>query len=264
MGPEKGLACKSFCPEFDFNSISQRLRLTEQFFQNASSVIAPSRFLAKLFKTEFQFLEPKYMPYGIDFSYIKRNTRSFNGTGKFVLMYAGQIDYHKGVHILIDAFKQLKGENLRLKIYGSGPEKTVRSFQETARVDHRIEFCGVYKEDQIGEIFSNVDIAVIPSNWHENNTITMREALACHVPCIVSSAGGMMEKIQDGVNGFVFRMGDAVHLREVLEKVISSPELLQMGKKNLHRYSITTAEQEAFGYERVYQQHSRDTSRRSV
>ena len=264
MGPEKGMACKNYCPEYDHDSISHRLKLSEQIFHNASSVIAPSRFLARLFKTEFQFLEPKFIPYGIDFAYIKRNNRLYDGTGDFVVMYAGQIEYHKGVHILIDAFKHLKGENLRLKLYGSGPEKTVRIFQEMAKDDRRIEFCGVYEENQIGEIFGKVDIAVIPSNWHENNTITMREALACHVPCVVSSAGGMMEKIQNGVNGFVFRMGDAVHLREVLEEVITRPELFQRMKKNLRSYSLTTAEQEAYAYERVYQEQLRDGSGKNI
>ena len=254
MGPEKGVACKHFCPEYDQDSIRQRLHQAERFFRNASSVIAPSRFLGSLFKNEFPFLEPKVIPYGIDFSRVKRNKRMYDGAGKFVMLFAGQIDYHKGVHVLIDAVRRMKHQNVVLKLYGSGPDAAMKNFKEMAKGDSRIEFCGVYTEDQIGDVFSGADIVVIPSNWHENNTIVMREALASQVPCVVSNAGGMIEKIQDGVNGFIFRMGDVVHLKEVLENIITHPELVRSMKKNLKSYSLTTVEQEAYAYEQEYEE----------
>jgi len=80
----------------------------------------------------------------------------------------------------------------------------------------------------------------------------MREALASHVPCIVADAGGTVEMIREGKNGFVVRMGDSNHLREVLERLVASPELLAGTKKDLNAYVVTTVEQEAFAYEEVY------------
>jgi glycosyltransferase involved in cell wall biosynthesis len=252
FGPQQGEACKNMCPEFSNAYIRHRLSFAKQMLSGASCVVAPSKFLGDLFKNEFNDLELKIIPYGIDFSLVKRNVRVYNSQGKFIILYAGQLNYHKGVQVLIDAFMQVRNKDLVLKLYGSGPDAAMRNFNEMAKGDKRIEFCGVYKEDQIGEIFSSADIVVIPSNWHENNTIVMREALASHVPCVVSNAGGMIEKIRDGVNGFVFRMGDAVHLKEVLEKIISRPELMQNIKLHLRRHSLTTVEQEAYAYEEEY------------
>src|ERR1051326_693707 len=86
-GPLKGEACKNDCPEFPTETIKRRLHLAEGILRNASSVVAPSRFLGSLFKNEFNFLEPAVIPYGIDFTHIKRNKRSYAGSGKFIILY---------------------------------------------------------------------------------------------------------------------------------------------------------------------------------
>lgn len=252
LGPAKGKSCEKFCPSFQPEMIKRRLALAEEILSNASLVVAPSKFLGSLFQREFPHILPKIIPYGIDFSRINVNRRKYTGSEDFIVLYAGQIDYHKGVHVLIDAVKRVKAANLRLKLYGAGPEASVRSFKDLAMQDPRIEFCGVYAEDKIGEVFDQADIVVLPSNWHENNTIVMREAIASHIPCVVSSAGGMMEKIRDGVNGFVFRMGDSVQLQFVLERLLADPELLASAKRNMLRTNLITIEQEAFAYEREY------------
>jgi len=251
-GPQRGEMCQHACPEFSNASIVSRLANAEEILRGAKAVIVPSRFLGSLFKHEFPFLEPRVIPYGIDFTNIKRNARTYTGEEELTFIFAGQIDYHKGVHILLDAFKRLSGK-AKLKLYGSGPEGAMRNFKEMAKGHSNIEFCGVYAENKLGEIFGSVDVAVIPSNWHENNTIVMREALASNVPCIVSSGEGMIEKIQDGMNGFIFRMGDADHLKEIVDRITARPGILEEMKRNIHTYALTTVEQEAYAYVEEYQ-----------
>lgn len=252
LGPERGTSCSKFCSSFQTDMIQHRLALGEQILRKASCVVAPSRFLGMLFNREFPHITPKVIPYGIDFSRITVNRRVYTGKEEFIILYAGQLDYHKGVHVLIDAVKRVKADNLRLKIYGSGPEIASRYFKEIAKNDSRILFCGVYKENEISKVFSQADVLIIPSIWHENNTIVMREAIASHIPCVVSNAGGMVEKIRDGENGFVFRMGDSAHLQNIIEQLIAKPELLASVKRNMHRLPLITVEQEAFAYEQEY------------
>ena len=251
-GPEKGEACKTYCPEFAEDSIRRRLALGEQILRGAQRVVAPSQFLATLFQNEFPWLNLKVIPYGIDYNRTKRNVRVFDGTNELVILYAGQINYHKGVQILIDAVRRITNNNFVVKLYGSGPPIIEQQLQDMAQGDQRIQFCGVYKEDEVGEVFGAADLVIIPSIWHENNTIVMREALASSIPVVVSNAGGMVEMVQEGVNGFVFRMGDATHLKDVLERIINHPELLSSMKKNVRSYAVTTVEQEAYAYEQEY------------
>jgi glycosyltransferase involved in cell wall biosynthesis len=251
-GPAKGTACQSDCPEYQYDSIVQRLGMSENVFKNARKIVAPSRFLGSLFKKEFPYLEPRFISYGIDYSRIRMNKLKYDNGHTLTFCYAGQLNYHKGTHTLIEAFTKTKGEHIKLKLYGSGPDDVVQKFKEMAGNDERIEFCGVFSEHQVGEVFGNVDCVIVPSNWHENNTIVMNEALACHVPVIVSDAGGMIEKVKDGLNGYIFRMGDAGHLQQSLQKIVDSPALLNSLKKNMNSYMMTTVEQEAFSYLEEY------------
>jgi len=251
-GPEKGEACKQFCPQFQDDVVTRRLAKTEYILRNAACVAAPSKFLGALFKNEFPWLNRKVVPYGIDYSHIERNTRAFNGNDKLVILYAGQLDYHKGVPILIDAVRRSKMDKFVVKLYGSGPPTVERQLREMAKGEKRVEFCGVYKKEQMSEVFNSADVVVVPSMWHENNTIVMLEALASNIPCIVSNGGGMVEQIQDGVNGFIVRMGDAEHLKDTIERIVKQPRLLSEMKKNVNAYAVTTVEQEAYAYEEEY------------
>jgi glycosyltransferase involved in cell wall biosynthesis len=93
---------------------------------------------------------------------------------------------------------------------------------------------------------------VIPSIWHETYSLVLHEALACNMPVIASSAGGMAEKIQDGVNGFAFKIGDVNRLAQIMSNIVENPEIINSLKENIRKLYIPCIEQEAFQYERLY------------
>jgi glycosyltransferase involved in cell wall biosynthesis len=74
--------------------------------------------------------------------------------------------------------------------------------------------------------------------------MTLHEALACNIPVIATELGGMAEKINDGFNGFLFKMGDSRHLQTVLEAIISDPAVLNPLKRNIDSTAISRVEQE--------------------
>jgi glycosyltransferase involved in cell wall biosynthesis len=251
-GPERGQKCGISCAEYDNETVIHRLAQSEEILRGAEAVVAPSWFLGNLFKREFRWLEPRLIPYGIERKPVLQTKRHFDGTTPLVILYAGQLDVHKGVHVLIDAVTKMKSPNILVKIYGSGPPLIEWKLRKMANDEPRIRFCGVYTEDQLRDIFSSVDCAVIPSLWHENNTIVMREALASQVPCIVSDAGGMVDMIQEGKNGFVVRMGDSLSLANLLDRLVTQPDLLGGIQKAPSSFDVTTLDKEADDYEAVY------------
>ena len=82
--------------------------------------------------------------------------------------------------------------------------------------------------------------------------MTLHEALACNIPVIATKLGGMAEKIKDGFNGFLFKMGDSRHLQTVLERIVNDPRVLNSLKRNIDSTAIPGVEQEAYGYSRAY------------
>jgi glycosyltransferase involved in cell wall biosynthesis len=252
-GPDGGIACQNLCPEFLNDLIAQRIKLARDILSDAKRVISPSKFLASLFTKEMKFLDVMVINHGMSYHKLKRSNKTNKKGHTLVFCYAGSLNEHKGVHILIDAFKKIKSNNIILKIFGSGPNPsyTKRLFS-MAKDDKRVEFCGVYSEEDVGDILSNVDIVIIPSLCFENYPLVLHEALACNTPVVVSNIGGMAERIQDGLNGFAFPVGDAEALKTVMERVISNPEILNTLRKNIRSSPPPTIEQETYSYYKIY------------
>jgi glycosyltransferase involved in cell wall biosynthesis len=257
-GPEQGNACRRLCPELSNEMVVNRLGMTEDLLRQAQRIVAPSKFLAGLFKSHWNDLDIELNGYGISSGKIQRNTRQYAPGQPLTFFYGGSFIYHKGVHILIAAFRKLKG-TATLKLYGSGHLR--ETLEKLAGGDKRIEFCGVFAGDKLSEILNQVDVAVVPSIWYENTPIMMLEAQAAAVPVIVTDLGGMTERIQHGVNGYAFRIGDSDSLQEVLQNLVNQPEQLNELKANIRKQAIHTVEQEALAYERVYREIERSRVR---
>jgi len=252
-GPKQGEACGKLCPELTSDYIHQRLESAKNILFNARMLIAPSAFVAGVFMEEFPGLTVKVVHHGLSFDRLKRNQRTYANDDRIVFCYAGSFNPHKGTHVLVEAFKRLNPSNALLKIYGSGPDESyVKSLTSMAATNSNIEFCGVFPESQTGEVLSNVDVVVVPSLCYENYPMTLHEALACNIPVIATNLGGMAEKIKDGFNGFLFKMGDSRHLQTVLERIVNDPRVLNSLKRNIDSTAIPGVEQEAYGYSRAY------------
>lgn len=252
-GPESGNACQKLCPEVPSNYIEQRRNMVGDILSNAVKVVAPSNFLASIFKNEYKDLNIITINHGMNYSKIKRNRTIYKKGHNLAFCYAGSLNFHKGVHVLLDAFRRLKSKNSVLRIYGSGPDKTyVKMLKNMVKDDNRIEFCGVFSEELVGDIFTQIDVVIVPSICYESYSLVMHEALACNVPVIVSNVGGTAERIKNGLNGYTFRIGDSDHLKEIIEDIIENPERLNELKLNLQGFMVQSLEQEAYAYEKEY------------
>src|SRR5207302_10051670 len=88
-----------------------------------------------------------------------------------------------------------------------------------------VRLAGRYQQVEIPALMSQVDWVVVPSIWWENAPMVIQEALSARRPVICSDVGGMAEKIQPGVNGLHFRLGDPFSLADTIRYAIGNPEL---------------------------------------
>ena len=252
-GPKNGDACASLCKEFGRELISIRLKTAREFLKNSNAIVVPSKFVADVYKQEFDDLNIQIINHGIQYKYIKQNSRFYSRDNKLVFGYAGSLSYHKGIHILLKAFESIDNNKIKLRIYGSGEEYYLSRLKKAAQDDTRIKFYGSYSSEQLGDIFNSIDVLITPSNSYESYLLVLHEALASNVPVIASNLGGMAEKISDGFNGFTFAAGDSEELKNKIELIISNPSILNKLKSNIKNNMIIPAvEQEAYGYYKIY------------
>jgi len=249
-GPAQGSACRQTCPELDADFVRRRLALAEQLVRGAAAVIAPSAYLAQVFEREWPWLKPQLVPHGIQPWTQNRRQVAENTPLNFV--YAGSFTRHKGVHILIEAFRGVQSATAQLRLYGKGPYEAALRAQ--AAGDPRIHFCGVYTEQEAGQVFGAMDVLVAPSIWPENRPFVVHEALASGVPVVVSAAGGMVEGIEHGVTGLVVPPGDPAALQVALQDLVECPQQLHAFKAALRALALPTVEAETAAYEALYRQ----------
>lgn len=105
----------------------------------------------------------------------------------------GRFDRQKGFDVMIRAFRDLPGNDLRLTLYGDGPERA--RLEELASGDVRIRFAG-FAPDPVRAV-AQCDVMLMPSRW-EPYGIAAAEARAARRPLLVSGVDGLADHVEMG------------------------------------------------------------------
>lgn len=132
--------------------------------------------------------------------------------------YIGRLSHEKGVDTLLSVASKLP---YKLKIAGSGPLS--EEFRSRYSNSDNIEFLGHLNAQEIGTLLKKVKAIVVPSEWYENNPLSVIEALCAGTPVIGANIGGISELITD-YNGFLFTSGNKAELSECIKKVMTDKE----------------------------------------
>lgn len=256
-GPRGGKVCKRACPRLDPTVLPTRLAMAKQLLAHASAIVAPSHYLSHLYQRELGALDISYIPYGMALQHLPFNPRPVTTGEPLTFFFAGRLVPEKGLLLLLTAFSRLSSPHVRLHIYGAG--RLAETVEQAAQADPRIDYGGVYGNEQVGHLLQKADLVVVPSLWHENLPLIMQEAQTCGVPTLVADVGGMIECVTDGVNGFTFRVGDVADLQAKMQMIIDQPEILNEIKENIRnpksgQYRVTSLEEEAKLYLAQYEQ----------
>lgn len=121
---------------------------------------------------------------------------------------------------MISAFKETP--QCKLKIVGTGPlEDELKAFVLQNGMTN-VEFLGYQTGKPLRELVENAYFIMVPSEWYENNPMTIIEGYAAGVPVIGARIGGIPEIIDDGKTGYLFESGN----KDELIKMINHSNLL--------------------------------------
>lgn len=126
--------------------------------------------------------------------------------------FVGRLSHEKGARTLVEAANQLP---FPVKIIGGGP-----LMEELKAVAHdNVEFVGFKQWDEIKDLVGRARFTVIPSEWYENNPMSVIEAECLGTPVLGARIGGIPELIDEGVNGMTFESRNAADLREKISQM---------------------------------------------
>ncbi len=150
--------------------------------------------------------------------------------GSYFLFY-GRLAPEKGVMTLINTWKRL-GKEVKLKIIGEGVMSVPIKDELKKSNLTNIEFLGFRKGDELFGYIRKASFILVPSEWYENNPLTIIEAYSSGKPVIGSNIGGIPELILEGRTGYLFSMGDSAELEEKINKAVnlSDKEYLAMSE----------------------------------
>lgn len=174
--------------------------------------LAPSRFLADMV-SRYRIPEEKVtvLRNGID-------TEAFVPTyeDEGYVLYLGRISKEKGVETLLAAHAALPG-GVSMKVVGTGPILD----RVSVSAGPAVEFMGYKTGDELRDIVRKCSCVVVPSEWYENCSMVVLEAMALGKPVIGARIGGIPEQVEDGVTGLLFTMGDVGELSSAMAAVMS-------------------------------------------
>jgi glycosyltransferase involved in cell wall biosynthesis len=145
--------------------------------------------------------------------------------------FLGKMIPTKGLEVLIDAFQLLDVE-AELWIHGFGDGEYDSELRKRG-VHPRIHFTGAFEQSQVPQIYSTFDVQVVPSTWLECSPLVVQTARLFRKPLIVSSIGGLIELVRDGVDGLRFPVGDAQALAAAMKRLVLDRDLVRRMKAAL-------------------------------
>lgn len=150
-------------------------------------------------------------------------------TDIFIFMYAGNLSFNKGIHILIEAWKELNlaPNKAELHLYGTYflPEKLRHGLPQNVR------FFGNVQHQELMSIYKRANVFVNPT-LADGFGMVITEAMANGLPVLASRNSGAPDLIEHSIDGLLMEAGNK---NDLIEKMLwcyrHSNELLEMGAK---------------------------------
>lgn len=89
----------------------------------------------------------------------------------------------------------------------------------------RAELLPGVSRERTAELLRHSDVAVVPSTWTEPGGLVVLEGMACGTPVVGPSAGGPVEVVNDGIDGFLVDPTDTDALAAAIERLLTDPAL---------------------------------------
>lgn len=205
-------------------------------FYFPNSTIVDSKHVQEWYSRNFN-KKPVYIPYGANITQDNVDEKNLANRGllnKGYVLFVGRLVKEKGVHYLVEAFKQVKTD-LKLVIVGADPYgKEYETFLKKNASDNTLFLGNIYGKE-CENIYKGAYLYVSPSDL-EGTSPALLTALAYGKCTLVSDIPENLETVGDA--GFSFKQGNVEDLKRKLQFLLLQPDLVDETRlKALNRVS---------------------------
>jgi len=212
------------------------LPITRFGIEQSDAVTAVSEYLRQRTIQEFQILRPiLVVPNFVDCNVYGRSSdrtlrRRFAQDHEGILTHISNFRPVKRVEDVIGIFALVrKNRKARLLMVGDGPERPKAEWlANTHGVAQDVLFVG--KQNDMSELLAISDVLLLPSELESFGLVAL-EAMACEVPVIATRVGGVPEVVRDGIDGYLYEVGDVQAMADGCLSVLNNPKVREnLGK----------------------------------
>lgn len=177
--------------------------------------VCPSRFMADMMvKGGFDPKRLKVVPNFLDPDKMELLSGDNNTPRPDRMVYVGRLSREKGVETLLES---LTDDMPQLDIYGGGPLEA--DLRDRYARDGHVRFMGHADAATVASALRSARLSVVPSQWYENNPLSIIESLSAGTPVVGADMGGIPELLANPGDGMVFAPGT---LRDTLHKALAT------------------------------------------
>jgi glycosyltransferase involved in cell wall biosynthesis len=146
-----------------------------------------------------------------------------------LMIYAGRWSYEKRIRLLFEAIPA----GWKLALIGDGPDLDCKAIEEIAKKYSNVYVKrGFLSPKELSRVYHCADFFVSASDF-ETFGFSVIESLACGTPVVVEKAGGFLDNVKHGINGYLVKFEDAEETKKVLVAIHPKSQAYKILKKNV-------------------------------
>ena len=225
------------------------LALLKLSIEESDGVTAVSRFLKEKTLTNYHIEKDiEVIPNFIDLKTFSPSTNSemkkrIAPNGEKILVHTSNFRPVKRVQDTIRILAEVrKTIPAKLILIGDGPDRS--DCERLAReLDLSKDVIFLGKQDGLSELLSSADIFVIPSQ-SESFGLSALEAMACGLPVVSSSVGGLPELVTHNEVGFIAEIGDIDRMAKYIVTLLTNEKKYKQFSKNARKRAVENFDKE--------------------
>lgn len=230
----------------DYSATTVKLSLTK----SADFVVAYSQHMGKIAKingieeSKVRVIPCPMSRFAVD--------PSFKAASPRLVSYFGRLSKPKGVVDLIHAAGEV---DIKVRIVGDGYQRGELEALAEKMAPGRVEFFGWADEGQLGSLYSDSTLVVMPGRWPEPFGLVGLEAGWAGRPVVATGTGGVPDWLEDGVTGLSVEPGNRRELIAAIGRLaLNRDEASELGGNARRRMETwpTVAEHAAALMKDVY------------